>query len=127
MSTTYLVRTTNGLHSFHISKNECSSYVVLIAKYVVRIHWPKHLLHETSIFLWPRGRCGDILGHPEDQFGPAVTEIVKMRLELRDIVARLDGRNAGGLLRRSRCEVSEFVRSGNVKPPSIIEYLYILG
>jgi hypothetical protein len=77
-----------------------SSPQIVLAKFVVLVDWPKP--HETRILLWPGGRCEDILGCPEDQLGtPASgtsdTEIVKVGLELGDIVARgLDGRNAGG-------------------------------
>ena len=77
-----------------------SSPQIVLAKFVVLVDWPKP--HETKILLWPRGRCEDILGRPENQLGtPASatpdTEIVKVGLELGDIVARgLDGRNAGG-------------------------------
>jgi hypothetical protein len=66
------------------------------------VDWPK--LHKTRILLWPRRRCEDILGRPEDQLGtPASgtpdTKIVKVGLEPGDIVARgLGGRNPGGVL-----------------------------
>jgi hypothetical protein len=72
-----------------------SSPQIVLAKFVVLVDWPK--LHETRILLWPRGRCEDIPGRPEDQLGTPYTEIVKVGLKLGDIVARgLDRRNAGG-------------------------------
>ena len=67
---------------------------------MVLVDWQK--LHKTGILLWSQGRREDILGRSEDQLGtPASgtldTEIVKVGLELRDIVERrLDRRNAGG-------------------------------
>ena len=70
---------------------------IVLAKFVVLIDWPKP--HETRILLWPRGRCEDILGRPEDQLGtPAAgtsdTEIVKVGLlkvglELADVATPL--------------------------------------
>jgi len=59
---------------------------IVYAKFVVLVDWQKP--HETSIMLWPRGRCEDILGCPEDQLGTPDTEIVKVDLELRNIVGR---------------------------------------
>jgi len=79
-----------------------SSPQITLSKFVVLVDWQKP--HETTILLSPRGRCEDILGRPEDQLrtpasGTPDTEIVKVGLELGDIVARgLDGRNAGGVL-----------------------------
>ena len=73
---------------------------IVLSKFVVLVDWQK--LRETTILLSPRGRCEDILGRPEDQLrtpasGTPDPEIVKVGLELGDIVARgLDGRNAGG-------------------------------
>ena len=68
-----------------------SSPQIVFAKFVVLVDWQKP--HGTRILLWPRERCEDILGRPEDQLGtPASgtpdTEIVKVDLELRDIVGR---------------------------------------
>ena len=59
------------------------------------IDWQKP--HGTNIFFWPR-HWEDILGRPEDQLGtPAYgtpdTVIVKVGLDLRDVV----GRKAGGV------------------------------
>jgi hypothetical protein len=77
-----------------------SSPQIVLAKFVVLVDWPKP--HATRILLWPH--CEDILGRPEDQLGTSAavtpdTEIVKVGLELGDIVGRgLDGRNAGGVL-----------------------------
>jgi hypothetical protein len=73
-----------------------------VAKLVVLVNWEEP--HETKVLLWPRGRWEDILRGPEDQLGTAAsgapeTEIVKMRLEFGDLVARgLYGRNAGGFI-----------------------------
>ena len=73
---------------------------IALAKYVVLVDWSK--LHVTRFLLWPRGRCEDILGRPEDQLGTSAsgtpeTEIVKVGLKLGDFVGRgLDGRNAAG-------------------------------
>jgi len=58
---------------------------------MVLVDWQKP--HETRIVLWPRGCFEGILGRPEDQLGtPASgtsnTEIVKVGLELRDIMGR---------------------------------------
>jgi hypothetical protein len=74
-----------------------SSPQIVLSKFAVLVDWQKP--HETTILHSPRGRCEDILGRPEDQLGtPASgtpdTEIVKVGLELGDIVARgPDGRN----------------------------------
>jgi hypothetical protein len=79
-----------------------SSPQIVLSKFVVLVDRQKP--HETTILLSPRGLYEDILGRPEDQLGtPASgtpdTEIVKVGLELGDIVARgLDGRNTGGVL-----------------------------
>ena len=73
---------------------------IALTKYVVLVDWSK--LHVTKFLLWPRGRCEDILGRPEDQLGTPVsgtpeTEIVKVGLELGDFMGRgLDRRNTEG-------------------------------
>jgi hypothetical protein len=77
-----------------------SSPQIVLAKFVMLIDWQK--LHDTKVLLWPRGWCEDILGRPEYQLrttvsGTTDTEIVKVSLELADIMGRgIDGRNAGG-------------------------------
>ena len=68
-----------------------SSPQIVYAEFAVLVDWQKP--HETMIMLWPRGRCEDILGRPEDQLGtPASgtpdTEIVKVGLEPRNITGR---------------------------------------
>jgi hypothetical protein len=67
-----------------------SSPQIVLAKFVVLVDWLKP--HETRILLWPRRRRENILGRPEDQLGTPTsgtpdTEIVKVGLELGDIVA----------------------------------------
>ena len=77
-----------------------SSPQIVFAKFMVLVDWLKP--HGMKIF-WPQRRCEDILGRPEDQLGTPEcgapdTKIVKVDLELGDIVARgLDGRNARGV------------------------------
>jgi hypothetical protein len=70
-----------------------------VAKLVVLVNWEEP--HETRVLLWPHGRWKDNLRGPEDQLETAAsatpeTKIVKMRLELGDLVAR--GLYAGGFI-----------------------------
>jgi hypothetical protein len=74
---------------------------IVLSKLVVLVDWPKP--HDTTISPWPRGRCEDIAGRPEDQlgtpaFGAPKAEIVKVCFELGDIVRGPNGRGARGVL-----------------------------